>query len=548
MKSAKTTQSSVLRILICLCLLFCLLHQSDCKYHMSSTSMKEIIQFEKKLAKDFLRYYYDELARLDALEKFINQTVNFDATDYADSLYVSNIVNALALLKRYVHGWENFTRFERRPYRSHALRVFLDQYERRFRDKTELRGSVYAIMKIQETYMMTSAEFLDLYKDRYSQSILTSDVCTIGIIAMDMKYFGISQTWLLECYHRYKTTKDTILHPYTIDRLLESLIWSADALKDWNSALFHAERQLELTPNSEEAHKKVDYYRYQAQLSKQQNGVVKQTQEEKYAFQNYNGREWLTREYKLCRGGGKLNDKDIKRLSCRYTRPSPEFIIKPLKQELAYHTPKIYYYHNLLTDGEVDELLVIAREKLKRAEVVNFSSGTILTANYRISRNAWFSGWHHKIVTKIMKRVGKVTNLNMYYTEPLQIGNYGIGGNYESHWDHATPPNNYTIFGNYGWGNRLATVLLYLSDVEVGGNTVFVESGPGVSVSAKKGSAVVWFNLKRNGEGDFMTRHAGCPVLLGEKWVANLWIHEWGQELTRPCPLNQKDYSKRYSI
>ena len=30
-------------------------------------------------------------------------------------------------------------------------------------------------------------------------------------------------------------------------------------------------------------------------------------------------------------------------------------------------------------------------------------------------------------------------------------------------------------------------------------------------------------------------RHAACPVLAGNKWVSNFWIHERGQEFTRPC-------------
>lgn len=29
-----------------------------------------------------------------------------------------------------------------------------------------------------------------------------------------------------------------------------------------------------------------------------------------------------------------------------------------------------------------------------------------------------------------------------------------------------------------------------------------------------------------------------CPVLVGNKWVANKWIHEGGQEFRRPCGLS----------
>ena len=65
-------------------------------------------------------------------------------------------------------------------------------------------------------------------------------------------------------------------------------------------------------------------------------------------------------------------------------------------------------------------------------------------------------------------------------------------------------------------GNRLATVLFYMSDVEKGGATVFPTLN--LTLWPEKGSAVFWFNLKRNGEGDMRTQHAACPVLVGSKW------------------------------
>lgn len=33
-----------------------------------------------------------------------------------------------------------------------------------------------------------------------------------------------------------------------------------------------------------------------------------------------------------------------------------------------------------------------------------------------------------------------------------------------------------------------------------------------------QGTAVFWYNLFKNGEGDYRTRHAACPVLVGNKW------------------------------
>ena len=33
-----------------------------------------------------------------------------------------------------------------------------------------------------------------------------------------------------------------------------------------------------------------------------------------------------------------------------------------------------------------------------------------------------------------------------------------------------------------------------------------------------QGAAALWYNARRNGEIEYDSQHAGCPVLLGEKW------------------------------
>jgi hypothetical protein len=119
-------------------------------------------------------------------------------------------------------------------------------------------------------------------------------------------------------------------------------------------------------------------------------------------------------------------------------------------------------------------------------------------------------------------------------------------------------------------GNRFATVLLYMTDLEenAGGETVFPEtwnpetlederqsvrqaidnlraSGDAeaagikrdsweekmvatcrskLAVKPHRGRAVLFYSEHPNGEPDAMSKHGGCPVLSGEKWAANLWI------------------------
>ena len=57
---------------------------------------------------------------------------------------------------------------------------------------------------------------------------------------------------------------------------------------------------------------------------------------------------------------------------------------------------------------------------------------------------------------------------------------------------------------------------IQMSDVEAGGATVFPQIN--LALWPKKGAAAFWHNLHPSGEGDELTRHAACPVLVGTKW------------------------------
>ena len=234
-----------------------------------------------------------------------------------------------------------------------------------------------------------------------------------------------------------------------------------------------------------------------------------------------------------------MDQKAINQLFCRYENNKARFILKPLKVEHAYNDPNIFIYHDLLSEFEMAHIKKIAYPFLGRATVHHPKTNELVYADYRVSKSTWISPEMDEVVSNMIKRVGDVVGLNMRHSEHLQVANYGLAGQYEPHYDHATFEQPKT-FKKYG-GNRIATMLMYMSQVERGGSTVFTNTGTGVTIKAEKGSGVFWYNLLKNGKSNSKTQHAGCPVVLGQKWIANLWIHEHGQEFNRPCSLNESE-------
>eukprot|EP00897_Mesotaenium_endlicherianum_P002920 jgi/Mesen1/2656/ME000167S01803 len=98
--------------------------------------------------------------------------------------------------------------------------------------------------------------------------------------------------------------------------------------------------------------------------------------------------------------------------------------------------------------------------------------------------------------------------------EAMQVLQYKHGQKYEAHYDDyhdkQTPMQG---------GHRIATVLMYLSEIQKGGETVFPNAAP------KKGDALLFWSLKPDATADFFSLHSGCPVIEGEKWSATKWIH-----------------------
>lgn len=207
-------------------------------------------------------------------------------------------------------------------------------------------------------------------------------------------------------------------------------------------------------------------------------------------------------------------------------------------------SPRAYVFREFLTDAECDRVIERAYPTMEASEVTDDDSGEARPDDARSSIGGWVSGDDDEVIRNIELRASTWAMLPMNRGETMQVLRYEKGQKYDAHDDFFHDEHNVK-----NGGQRVATILMYLSDVEEGGETVFPLGTPlggrdpeksGVTgdnacelasqndprvlaVKPRRGDALLFFNAHLSGEMDEKANHAGCPVNRGTKWTMTRW-------------------------
>lgn len=171
--------------------------------------------------------------------------------------------------------------------------------------------------------------------------------------------------------------------------------------------------------------------------------------------------------------------------------------------------PLIVILGNVLSDEECDELMKLSKDKLQRSKIGN----TREVDQLRTSSSTFIEDGENDIVARVEKRISQIMNIPNEHGEGLQILNYKIGQEYKAHFD---------FFSSNVSNPRISTLVMYLNDVEQGGETYFPKLN--FSVSPQKGMAVYFEYFYDNQDLNDLTLHGGAPVVIGDKWAATQWM------------------------
>ncbi|KAL3079679.1 hypothetical protein niasHS_013961 [Heterodera schachtii] len=509
--------------------------------------LENLLASESASTSDIIEQYIEaERARLVQLSEFAEQYAksltesrhNASGQQHSvqlepgevDEDSVMNPVNAYLLIKRLTRDWQRIRQLMNANPGDQFIKNITGVREAnavKYPDDEDLDGAAQGLLRLQDTYKLKTTDLANGFVDGESvaKELNANDCFEIGRAAYNQKDYYYTLEWMQEALRRDPSAA------LEAD-ILEFLAYALYQQGNQKRALTMTKWLVRLAPGHPRAAGNVKWYEDHMTADELASlDELPEIQNERKRFNDIPERDAFER---LCRGEFDISPTNASKLYCYFKRDKPYLKLAPHKVEIVHYEPLVVVFRNVISDAEIAVVKQLATPRLRRATVQNSRTGGLEFASYRISKSAWLKGDEHPIIERINRRIHEMTNLDMESAEELQVANYGIGGHYDPHFDFARSGEKSPYKGK---GNRIATVLFYMSQPKKGGLTVYTDLETGVAPTIH--DALFWYNLLRDGAGDMRTRHAACPVLTGVKWVSNKWLHETGQEFVRPCALKQ---------
>ena len=124
-------------------------------------------------------------------------------------------------------------------------------------------------------------------------------------------------------------------------------------------------------------------------------------------------------------------------------------------------------------------------------------------------------------VMGIGRRIDDILGVDSSFGEAIQGQRYLPGQQFKPHNDWFYTTEKYWQGERKRGGQRSWTTMIFLNDVEKGGETHFTQIG--IKIEPKPGVLLIWNNALPDGRPNEGTMHAGTPVIEGAKYIVTKW-------------------------
>ncbi|XP_017131111.1 prolyl 4-hydroxylase subunit alpha-1 [Drosophila elegans] len=498
--------------------------QGPKSHAFSVASMASLLETEKRLIDNLEEYANALEQKLQVFRGYIPIMKKENESGRLHTIsYLGNPINGFSLIRRLHQDWPKWQKYLKQPVGIVQLRNFKG-WRKDLPQKADLWDACAGITRIQKIYELKVEDIIrgKLNGKQYNACMSSADIFAVGQHLAKTKQSTEAVLWLQEVYSRLQEEL-----PIIPEHLLIGEIEVLKLLAENYLAEDLHLKALTLLEND------LKPYKHNAKFLRlwQKTKDLLKSQDELSLKRNKQPEGLMARNLMLsCKGllGGST------RQHCLYNFSTTPFLrLAPLKMEQIGLDPYVVLYHDVIYPQESAQLIDLAVSGLRVSGTVKDNDSN--KKRMRTVKARWVKKELNKLTRRITRRIRDMTGLDLTDSEKFQIINYGIGGHYNMHKDYFNITTTHAMKNSMSelLGNRLATVLFYLTDVEQGGATVFPASG--YTIYPRAGTALFWYNLHTDGNGDPSTLHAACPVIVGSKWVMSEWISERSQMFLRPC-------------
>ncbi|EDW84468.1 uncharacterized protein Dwil_GK14141 [Drosophila willistoni] len=503
----------------------------NAEFYSSIHEMTRVYKYEEKMLLHMQKFIADNESKLDFLKARLSEfeSERNEAQQWGVT-YFDSPLNKYLLTKRLTLDWERVENLVATATGEKPLNRLRKLRGRNYMpDEKELEGALDGLLRLQYVYRLEARHIAAGVLDGVDYGVqLNSQHCfDIARLALRDNHPRLAHSWLLEAQKRLGDQNQELKA-----EILALLVKAKVELNDYRGVNSTYQKLLSIQPVSVEY--KQNYNNFiskhldekQSPATLEEHAPIPSDPSVMSDFDIYRF---------TCSGHIKKTAREERHLRCGYlTETHPFLNLAPLKVEELNHNPLLVLYHDVIYQSEIDVIRNLTENEISRATVIGAKGSEV--SKVRTSQFTFIPKTRHKVLQTIDQRVADMSNLNMDYAELHQFANYGIGGHYAQHndWFGQDAFDN-ELVSSPEMGNRIATVLFYLSDVAQGGGTAFPHLKQ--LLQPKKYAAAFWHNLHASGVGDLRTLHGACPIIAGSKWVQNRWIREFIQADRRPCEL-----------
>tara|TARA_R110000744_G_scaffold78514_15_gene154689 strand:- start:2413 stop:3549 length:1137 start_codon:yes stop_codon:yes gene_type:complete len=178
---------------------------------------------------------------------------------------------------------------------------------------------------------------------------------------------------------------------------------------------------------------------------------------------------------------------------------------------------------NFLNTFECAWLKCRSQASLEPSMVVNAATGDKIQSPVRTNQFSQLvptlSDW---VLLDIEQRIAKLIGLPMSHGEISNMLYYQKGNEYKAHYDFFHPKDPGSELAMQDGGQRVRTVLCYLSPATEGGETYFPRIDE--KLNGHAGQLIVFDNVSKQLAPLPLSLHQSLPVITGEKWLLSKWF------------------------